>query len=1144
MNCNDFCLLLNIDLNSRRIHRLLERRFKSNSNKHSFDFKSFAPEQPSNNAKVSRSFLRFQPKLTSPNDSEEYMSSDSDCSSDNDQEDEVYETEVSSSNDDDHLKKLAEWEPEKFQPVIETDNDDEEDQEENDTTQQTITTEDNQMDVSSEPPASSSQVEDLLVTYIHRPVKAEPMSYDEGIFDKPPQLDGHVDLPLITPSNPSNNNDTDRRLSEIIAKVAERACAQKKTIQIHQIPPKPCRIRRIDESRKKSSNPTPKKPRRSPQKPDRSKTQLHRDGKISKKPISRLLNTVMKSNGDAIRERDTRLPTVPVIHHKPSRILSINGVPSTAGKQLIDNSRCPQQLKIPPVLQKQKSVPDRPQKLSQQKEKSATDHMRLAQRRLNHLHEQEQHSTPSSSKEKIKQTSQTSKSIIQRSVSVPKSANLNVLNQQKMKTEIKKLKHLSTEPSKLEFRAKENILSKTKEKTVNNTNEINKQQSIFELLTSSMASTKTMTKRPSTYFDGCIVIDDDSEDETEHNRAMIEDDDIQEIERQQYSIAYDLHARQKHLDHIVHTPTMHVKWLFNLENLLLDHILICHENNRCPCMKSADKSHAMTCQDSANARAYHIDPSFISIIIINFIKTFLLRNSSTDQQEFSFVQFGVTSHLRYFLLDLPTYMHNEEQDLDDTCAKCHQYSLIINILFDLLFDLIDYDLCGRNEKLKYRSSLIEDDYFTRFLQSKITKKNPFHRIKLVIYFIELLGLHMNKCRKKKQFQFNQNENVLFHSIEQFIRHIIFSINNMINERISICFNVMELCLLFASERATRIRQMSLFLSELCQQDVNYVNMFLFDENLLVDIRLLLTNELISKKFHLKLISANEINQFCQHIQDTLIRKEEIDENGLLLFRSLLNSYADLIIEVKPIAEMYSDIIKQSVTLLHHHLELIKNKNSMADDERFESSISTLVNNEQSEDSITNEVSELIDNLLTQIECELSPSHSSGFTSFVVEDIVDKIRSTTLAQKQSSSTDDISSHSLSSSIVDVPSAQSSRSISPSQILNDANQIVLPIDKRLLDDIEIYSRELAEEFVKSVEQLTLSLHHMSATSVCCLQTYRDAVGEKLNETIETNIKTIYSFMAQAEQLSSQLAPIYELQKKIAYIKQLLDILSQSI
>ncbi|CAF0926135.1 unnamed protein product [Rotaria sp. Silwood1] len=219
-------------------------------------------------------------------------------------------------------------------------------------------------------------------------------------------------------------------------------------------------------------------------------------------------------------------------------------------------------------------------------------------------------------------------------------------------------------------------------------------------------------------------------------------------------------------------------------------------------------------------------------------------------------------------------------------------------------------------------------------------------------------------------------------------------------------------------------------------------------------------------------------------------------------------------------------------------------NNNNNNERFESSVSTLINDEQLEDNITNDVSQLMNDLLTEIENEISSSDSSTFTSFVVEDIVKKIRLTALTQRQSSSTDDISSPSLSSSIVDVPSVQSSRSISPSQTIYDSNQILLPIDKHILDDIELYSRELAQEFVTTVEQLTLSLHNMSATSVCCLQTYRDAVGEKLNETIETNIKTIYSFMAQAEQLSAQLAPIYELQKKITYIKQLLDILSQSI
>jgi len=148
MSCQSFiyddcCLLTNIDLNSQRISNLLERRFKSNSNKTSFDFKSFPPEQPSNNTKVSRSLLRIQPKVKYINDYEENISSNSSSS-----EDEEDNEEELSTNDDDYLNKLAEWEPENFQPVTETDDDD--DDEENENIIQSVSTkngdEDNQTD--------------------------------------------------------------------------------------------------------------------------------------------------------------------------------------------------------------------------------------------------------------------------------------------------------------------------------------------------------------------------------------------------------------------------------------------------------------------------------------------------------------------------------------------------------------------------------------------------------------------------------------------------------------------------------------------------------------------------------------------------------------------------------------------------------------------------------------------------------------------------------------------------------------------------------------------------------------------------------------------------------------------------------------
>ena len=195
-------------------------------------------------------------------------------------------------------------------------------------------------------------------------------------------------------------------------------------------------------------------------------------------------------------------------------------------------------------------------------------------------------------------------------------------------------------------------------------------------------------------------------------------------------------------------------------------------------------------------------------------------------------------------------------------------------------------------------------------------------------------------------------------------------------------------------------------------------------------------------------------------------------------------------------------------------------------------------------SLKSDVSAVINNLLDKIELETLSDSATNFTSFVVDDIITKIRLAAIKPKYSSSADEVSSASLSSSIVDVPSATSSRPLSPSQTINDFSQPLTPIDKQILDDIELYSRELAQEFVVSIEKLTSSLHNMSATSVCCLQTYRDAIGGKLNETIEANIKAMYSFMAQAEQLNLQMTPIYELQKKINYIKHLLDILSQSI
>lgn len=60
--------------------------------------------------------------------------------------------------------------------------------------------------------------------------------------------------------------------------------------------------------------------------------------------------------------------------------------------------------------------------------------------------------------------------------------------------------------------------------------------------------------------------------------------------------------------------------------------------------------------------------------------------------------------------------------------------------------------------------------------------------------------------------------------------------------------------------------MAIFLSELCENNVTYLNLFLFDKNLFTDIRLLLINQLISKKFAIKFYSIDQIKQFFNQIQ--------------------------------------------------------------------------------------------------------------------------------------------------------------------------------------------------------------------------------------------------------------------------------------
>ena len=61
-------------------------------------------------------------------------------------------------------------------------------------------------------------------------------------------------------------------------------------------------------------------------------------------------------------------------------------------------------------------------------------------------------------------------------------------------------------------------------------------------------------------------------------------------------------------------------------------------------------------------------------------------------------------------------------------------------------------------------------------------------------------------------------------------------------------------------------KMALFLAKLCEENSKCLDLFLLNENLLVDIRLLLINELIWNKYNMKFITMEYIGEFFHRIE--------------------------------------------------------------------------------------------------------------------------------------------------------------------------------------------------------------------------------------------------------------------------------------
>ena len=93
------------------------------------------------------------------------------------------------------------------------------------------------------------------------------------------------------------------------------------------------------------------------------------------------------------------------------------------------------------------------------------------------------------------------------------------------------------------------------------------------------------------------------------------------------------------------------------------------------------------------------------------------------------------------------------------------------------------------------------------------------------------------------------------------------------------------------------------------------------------------------------------------------------------------------------------------------------------------------------------------------------------------------------------------------------------------------------------IEKEAKTLANEYYKLSKHLQLQLNHISAASVCCLQTYQDSIN-KVCDSADECAKEQVVLLKKASELSKLMEPVYKLQAKISSIKTILTTLETQI
>lgn len=122
------------------------------------------------------------------------------------------------------------------------------------------------------------------------------------------------------------------------------------------------------------------------------------------------------------------------------------------------------------------------------------------------------------------------------------------------------------------------------------------------------------------------------------------------------------------------------------------------------------------------------------------------------------------------------------------------------------------------------------------------------------------------------------------------------------------------------------------------------------------------------------------------------------------------------------------------------------------------------------------------------------------------------------------------------------------VGTSQPLSNVSKQLLPslppqLDSNVLNDLEIEAQYLAANIDNLTENLANLLHSISSITADNVDVYKNSVS-KLTDTIDSNIKSMYSIIAKSEEISKSMYKAEQMATRISTIKRLVDMFEASL